>query len=140
IWNYEGLAPEEMEQRIVTGFERFLTTIVGDIEHVESLTLTGKAIVKIYLQPGASVDQTIAQTTAVAQSAVRVMPPGTVPPLIMKYSATSVPIMMLAFETDTLSEKELFDYGVNFVRAELSTIPGVQIPYPYGGKQRQIMV
>jgi len=140
IWNYGGLPPDDMEKRITNNFERFLTTIVSDIDHVESQTLTGISIIKVYLQPGANVSQAIAQTTAIAQTAVRSMPPGAVPPLVMQYSATSVPIMMLALETDTLSEKELFDYGINFVRSEIALIPGAQIPYPYGGKQRQIMV
>jgi len=140
IWNYGGLTPDDMEKRITTQFERFLTTIVSDIDHVESQTLTGIAIIKIYMQPGADVAQAIAQTTAVAQTAVRQMPPGAVPPLIMRYSATNVPIMMLALETDTLSEQQLFDYGVNFLRSDLITVKGAQIPYPYGGKQRQIMV
>jgi multidrug efflux pump subunit AcrB len=140
IWNYGGLPPEEMERRISSNFERFVTTIVGDIEHIESQTLTGSSIIKIYLHPGADVPQAIAQTSAVAQTAVRQMPPGAVPPLIMRYSATSVPILMLALESDSLSEQQLFDYGINFVRAEIASIPGAQIPYPYGGKQRQIMV
>src|SRR5260221_9554980 len=140
IWNYGGLPPEEMEKRITNGFERFLTTIVSDIDHVESQTLTGNSIIKIYLQPGASTELAIAQTTAIAQTAVRQMPPGAIPPLILKYSATSVPIMMLALETDSLSEQQLFDYGINFVRAEIATVPGAQIPYPYGGKQRMVMV
>jgi multidrug efflux pump subunit AcrB len=140
IWNYGGLQPEEMEKRIVNNFERFLTTIVSDIDHMESQTLTGIAVIKIYLQPGANVAQAIAQTTAISQTAVRSMPPGTVPPLIMQYSATSVPIMQLAFESDTLSEQQLFDYGINFIRSEIATIPGAQIPYPYGGKQRTIMI
>jgi multidrug efflux pump subunit AcrB len=140
IWNYGGLQPEEMEKRIVNNFERFLTTIVSDIDHMESQTLTGIAVIKVYLHPGANVAQAIAQTTAIAQTAVRSMPPGAVPPLIMQYSATSVPIMQLAFESDTLSEQQLFDYGVNFIRSEIATIPGAQIPYPYGGKQRGIMI
>jgi len=140
IWNYGGLQPEEMEKRIVNNFERFLTTIVSDIDHMESQTLTGIAVIKVYLQPGANVAQAIAQTTAIAQTAVRSMPPGAVPPLIMQYSATSVPIMQLALESDTLSEQQLFDYGVNYIRSEISTIPGAQIPFPFGGKQRQIMV
>src|SRR6185436_10628572 len=140
IWNFGGLQPEEMEKRVVNNFERFLTTIVSDIDHMESQTLTGIAVIKVYLQPEANVAQAIAQATAVAQTAVRQMPPGAVPPLIMQYSATSVPIMQLAFQSDTLSEQQLFDYGVNFIRQEISTIPGAQIPFPYGGKQRQIMV
>jgi multidrug efflux pump subunit AcrB len=140
IWNYAGLQPEEMEKRIINNFERFLTTIVSDIDHMESQTLTGIAVVKVYLQPGANVAQAIAQTTAVSQTAVRSMPPGTVPPLILQYSATSVPIMQLALESDTLSEQQLFDYGVNSIRSEMTKIPGAQIPFPYGGKQRQIMI
>src|SRR5882757_8309026 len=140
IWNYGGLPPVEMEKRIVSNFERFLTTIVSDIDHIETQALTGISVTKIFLQEGANVDQAIAQTTAIAQTAVRSMPPGAIPPLIMRYSATSVPIMMLAMESDTLSEQQLFDYGVNFVRSEIATIPGAQIPYPYGGKQRFIMV
>src|ERR1700761_6625897 len=140
IFNYGGLPPDQMEKRIVNNFERFLTTIVSDIDHVESQSLTGIAVIKIYLQPGANVDQAIAQTTAIAQTAVRQMPPGTVPPLIMRYNATSVPIMQLALDSDTLSEQQLFDFGINYVRAEIATVPGAQIPYPYGGKQRQIMI
>ena len=105
LWNYGGLSPHEMEKRVTSNFERYLTTIVSDIDHVDSQTLTGRSIIKIYLQPGSDVAQAIAQTTAIAQSAVRQMPPGAVPPLIMQYSATSVPIMMLALETDSLSEQ-----------------------------------
>ncbi len=140
IFSYDGLTPQDMEQRVVTNFERFLTTIVSDIDHMESLTLFGKAVIKIYLQPGASEDEAVAETTSIAQAAVRSMPPGSVPPLIMRYSATSVPVMMLALESDTLSEQQLFDYGIYFVRAELATVPGAEIPWPYGGKQREIMV
>ena len=140
IWNFSGLQPEEMEKRVTNNFERFLTTIVSNIDHVESQTINGSAIVKVYLQPGASTDQAIAQVTAISQTAVRSMPPGATPPLILKYSATSVPIMMLAMETDTLSEQQLFDYGVNFIRNEIATIPGAQIPYPYGGKQREVVI
>ncbi|HMG21576.1 MAG TPA: efflux RND transporter permease subunit, partial [Kofleriaceae bacterium] len=140
IWRYGGLQPEDMEKRSVNNFERFLTTIVSDIDHMESQSLTGTAVIKVYLQPGANVSQAIAQATAISQTAVRAMPVGTVPPLIMQYSATAVPIMQIALESDTLSEQQLFDYGVNYIRSEISTIPGAQIPFPYGGKQRQIMV
>src|SRR3954471_20457746 len=126
IWNYGGLAPEEMEKRIVNNFERFLTTIISDIDHIESQTLTGISVIKIYLQPRTDVAVAIAQTTAIAQTAVRSMPPGAVPPLIMQYSATSVPIMQIAMESDTLSEQQLFDYGINYIRSEIATIPGAQ--------------
>ncbi|WP_437581867.1 efflux RND transporter permease subunit [Sorangium sp. So ce887] len=140
IFNYGGLPPEEMEKRIVNNYERFLTTTVNDIDHIESQSLTGIAIIKIYLQPGASIEAATAQVTAVSQTAIRMMPPGISPPLIIRYSASSVPILQAALESDSLSEQQLFDYAVNFIRADIATIRGTQIPWPYGGKQRQIMV
>ena len=140
VWNYGGLSPEEMERRIVTNFERGLTTTVNDIEHIESQSLTGISVIKVFLQQGAQLEAATAQITAIAQTSVRQMPPGTTPPLIIRYSASNVPIMQAALESETLSEQQLFDYGVNFIRADLATIPGAQIPWPYGGKQRQIMV
>ncbi|HWZ90746.1 MAG TPA: efflux RND transporter permease subunit, partial [Polyangiaceae bacterium] len=140
IWNYSGLPPEEMEQRIVTGYERVLTTTVNDIEHVESQTLTGISVIKIFFQPGARIEAATAQVTAIAQTSVRQMPPGTVPPFIIRYSASNVPIMQIALESDSFSEQQIFDYATNFIRADLAPIPGTQIPWPYGGKQRQIMI
>jgi multidrug efflux pump subunit AcrB len=140
VWNYGGLSPDEMEKRIVSNFERGLTTTVNDIEHIESQTLSGISVIKIFFQPGARIEAATAQVTAFAQTAVRVMPPGTVPPFIIRYSASNVPIMQAALESDSLSEQQLFDYGVNFIRADIATIPGAQLPWPYGGKQRQIMV
>ncbi|GAC1537072.1 MAG: efflux RND transporter permease subunit [Polyangiales bacterium] len=140
IWNYTGLPPEEMERRIVTNYERVLTTTVNDIEHVESQSLTGVGVVKIFFQPGARIEAATAQVTAVSQSMLRQMPPGTTPPFILRYSASNVPILQAAIESDSLSEQQLFDYGTNFVRADLGTIHGTQIPWPYGGKQRQIVV
>jgi multidrug efflux pump subunit AcrB len=140
IWNYNGLSPEEMERRIVTNYERILTTTVNDIEHVESQSLTGIAVVKIFFQPGTQIEAATAQVTAVSQSAVRMMPPGATPPFIIRYSASNVPIMQAALESDSLSEQQIFDYGTNFVRADFATVRGTQIPWPYGGKQRQIVV
>ncbi|WP_437652438.1 efflux RND transporter permease subunit [Sorangium sp. So ce1182] len=140
IFNYGGLPPEEMEKRIVNNYERFLTTTVNDIDHIESQSLTGISIIKIFLQPGASVEAATAQVTAISQTAIRQMPPGISPPLIIRYSASSVPILQAALESESLSEQQLFDYAVNFIRADIATIRGTQIPYPYGGKQRQIMV
>ncbi|WP_437877523.1 efflux RND transporter permease subunit [Sorangium sp. So ce513] len=140
IFNYGGLPPEEMEKRIVNNYERFLTTTVNDIDHIESQSLTGISIIKIYLQPGASIEAATAQVTAVSQTAIRQMPPGISPPLIIRYSAASVPILQAALESESLSEQQLFDYAVNFIRADIATIRGTQIPWPYGGKQRQIMV
>jgi multidrug efflux pump subunit AcrB len=140
IWNYTGLPPEEMEKRIVTNYERILTTTVNDIEHIESQSLTGIAVVKIFFQPGARIEAATAQVTAVSQSILKQMPPGATPPFIIRYSASNVPILQAALESDSLSEQQLFDYGTNFVRADMATIQGTQIPWPYGGKQRQIMV
>jgi multidrug efflux pump subunit AcrB len=140
VWNYGGLSPDEMEKRIVSNFERGLTTTVSDIEHIESQMLSGVAVVKIFFQPGAKIEAATAQVTAISQPLIRQMPPGTTPPFIIRYSASNVPIMQVALESDSLSEQQLFDYGTNFVRADLATIPGTQIPWPYGGKQRQVMV
>src|SRR6202167_2510002 len=140
VWSYAGLSPDEMEKRIVNNYERGLTTTVNDIEHIESQTLTGISIIKIFFQPGAKIEAATAQVTAISQSAVRQAPPGTTPPFIIRYSASNVPILQLALESDSLSEQELFDYGTNFIRADFSTIRGLQMPWPYGGKQRQIMI
>ena len=140
IFNYTGMSPEDMEKRIVANFERFLTTVVNDIEHIESQSLYGIGVVKVFFQKGAKIEAATAQITAVSQTAIRQMPPGTQPPLVIRYSASNVPIVQLAIGSPTLSEQELFDLTVNFLRPRLVTIPGIQIPYPYGGKQRQIMV
>ncbi|HEX6241612.1 MAG TPA: efflux RND transporter permease subunit, partial [Polyangiales bacterium] len=140
IWGYGGLPPEEMERRIVSNFERNLTTTVNDIEHIESQSLTGISVVKIYLQPGARIEAAVAEVTAVSQTAVRFMPPGATPPLIIRYSASNVPIVQLALASPSLSEQELFDLGTNFIRADLATVRGAQLPWPYGGKSRQVMV
>lgn len=139
-WNYRGLNTEELEGRITSSFERTLTTTVDNIQRIESTTTPGQAIVKVYLQPGASLDTANAQITAIAQTVLRQYPPGTTPPLIINFSASSVPILQIALSGEGLAEQQLFDLGVNFLRPQLVTIPGVAIPWPYGGKQRQIMV
>src|SRR6185295_10245391 len=140
VFNYGGLNPEEMEKRIVSNYERALTTTVNDIEHVESQTLTGISVIKIFFQPGANIDAATAQVTAISQTVVRSMPPGATPPFIIRYSAGNVPILQLAMKSDSLSEQQLFDLGVNFVRADIATVRGSQIPWPYGGKQRQVVI
>ena len=140
LWSYAGLNAEEMEERITTGFERNLTTTVNDIEHIESQNVTGRSIVKVFFHPNVRVDLALAQVTAMAQAAVRGMPPGAAPPWIITYSASSVPIVQLALSGDGMSEQQLFDIGANFVRTQLATVPGAAIPWPYGGKQRQVMV
>ncbi len=140
VFNYAGLSPEEMEKRIVNNYERSLTTTVNDIEHIESQSLTGVSVVKIFFQPGAKIEAATAQVTAISQTVVRSMPPGSTPPFIIRYSASNVPILQVALESESLSEQQLFDYGINFIRADIATIPGAQLPYPYGGKQREVMV
>ena len=139
-WQYTGLNPEEMEGRLTTVYERVLTTTVDNIEHIESTTVNGQAIVKIFLQPGASLETANAQVTAVSQAILRQLPPGTLPPLIINYSASSVPIIQLGLSGKGMSEQQLNDIGQNFLRPQLVTVPGAVIPYPYGGKQRQVMI
>ncbi len=140
VWSYTGISPEEMEKRIVTIFERALTTTVNDIEHIESQAYSGVSVTHVYFQPVAKIDMALAQVSALVQTVQRGLPPGILPPNIVKYDASSVPIIQLGLESKTLSEQELFDLGSNFIRTELSTIQGVSIPLPYGGKYRQIMV
>jgi multidrug efflux pump subunit AcrB len=140
IWNYNGLVPREMNDRIVYVTERALTTTVDNIEHIESQSLYGIAVVKVFFQPTASVERGIAQITAVSQTQLRQLPAGTTPPLVLAYSASSVPVLQLALSGNGLSEQQLNDYGLNFVRTRLITIPGASIPYPYGGKQREVQV
>lgn len=140
VWSYGGLPPEEMEKRIVSGFERFLTTTVSNIEHTESQSLNGIAVIKAFLHPGTPVDAVAAQIASVSQTTLRSLPPGATPPLILRYSASNAPVLQLALESDQLTEQQLFDYGVNFVRAGLATVQGAGTPYPYGGKSRQVMV
>jgi multidrug efflux pump subunit AcrB len=140
IWNYNGMVPEDISDRIVSVTERALTTTVDNIEHVESQSLYGIAVVKVFLQPTANIQQGIAQITAVSQTQLRQLPAGSTPPLILAYSASSVPVLQLALSGQNLSEQELNDYGLNFIRTQLITVPGASVPYPYGGKQRQVQV
>ncbi len=140
VWTYNGMNAEQMEGRITSNIERGITTVVSNIEHTESITLNGRAIVKTFLQPGANVDTANAQLTAISQSQTRSMPPGTTPPFILTYSASDVPILQLAISSNTISEAELNDYAQNFIRPSLVTIPGAEMPAAYGGKQRQVNV
>jgi multidrug efflux pump subunit AcrB len=140
IWTYTGLNPDQMEGRITSQVERNLTTSVSNIEHIESITLAGRAIIKVFLQPNASVDSANAEITAASQSAIRQMPPGATPPFILTYSASTVPIIQLALSSPTISESQLGDWAQNFIRPDLVTIPGIELPYPYGGKQREVEV
>jgi multidrug efflux pump subunit AcrB len=140
VWSYAGLSPEEMEKRIVAYFERSMTTTVNDIEHIESQAYSGASVTRVYFQPNAKVELALAQITSIAQTLLRPLPPGTTPPSIIKYDASSVPIIQLGLQSDTMSEQELFDMGQNFIRTQLATIQGAAVPLPYGGKFRSVMV
>jgi len=140
IWNYNGLPAQEMGQRISGQVERGLTTTVSDIEHIESQSLAGVAIIKVFFQPTANIEMAISQVVASMQAQVRQLPPGITPPLVIKYSASSVPVIQLALSSPTRSENSLFDATVNQLRPQLITVPGAAIPFPYGGKNRLISV
>jgi multidrug efflux pump subunit AcrB len=140
IWRYTGLPPAEMAGRMVTQFERALTTTVNDIEHIEANSYNGVGIVKIFFQQGADVRTANAQVTAISQTLLKQMPPGAVPPLILNYNASTVPIIQLALSGKGLPEQTLFDLGLNFVRVPIVTVPGAAMPYPFGGKFRQIQI
>jgi len=140
LWNYTGLSAQEMASRITANSERSLTTTVNDIEHIESQSLNGIAVEKVFFQPNVRIDMAVAQVTAISQTILRGLPPGATPPLVIVYSASSVPVLQVALSGQGLSEQQLFDLGVNFIRTRLVTVPGAAIPYPYGGKQRQVQV
>ncbi len=139
-FQYTGMSPGDMEKYIVSPYEKILTTTVNDIEHIESQSLYGIGIIKIYFQKNAKIENANAQVTAISQTAIRQMPTGTQPPLIIEYNASSVPILQLSLSSDTLPEQTIFDLAVQILRPQLVVLPGVQIPYPYGGKQRVVMV
>jgi multidrug efflux pump subunit AcrB len=140
IWSYTGLAPEEMERRLDTLYERSATLAVNDIEHIESQSYYGIGVVKIFFRQGTDINGAVAQATAIAQTNLRSMPPGTTPPLVIAYTASSVPILQLGLSSTSLSEGQLFDLGMNFLRVQLADIEGAALPAPYGGRQRQVSV
>src|SRR5258708_27097201 len=140
VWQYTGMPADEVESRIVFLNERILTASVNDIEHIESQSLDGVAVIRIYFQPGAKIAEAEAQVTATCQTLLKLMPPGITPPYIVRYSATSVPIVQIAVSSDTLTEQQILDYCQNFVIQQLGTVQGARVPQPWGGKQRQVMV
>jgi multidrug efflux pump subunit AcrB len=140
VWRYDGFAPSEMADRIVTNSERGLQITVNNIEHIESQSVNGVGIIKIFLQPHANIQTALAQVTAMVQTSTRSLPPGTTPPLVVTYSASSTPIVQLGLSSKTLPEQQLFDLGQNFLRNQLATVPGAASPYPYGGKSPQVQV
>ena len=140
VWQYGGLSAQDIADRIVYFSERAMTTTVNNIEHIESQSMNGIAVEKVFFQPHANINTALSQVTAVSQSQLKQLPPGTTPPLILSYNASTVPILQLALSGQGLSEQQLYDLGSNFIRTQLITIPGTAIPNSYGGKQRQVMV
>src|SRR3989442_4060624 len=140
IWNYSVLSPTEMQDRIVTTSERAFTTTVTGIEHIESVSLRGVAVTRLYFHPGVPIEAAIAQVNAQAQQIVRALPPGIFPPLIIQYNAASVPVVLASLSSDVLPEQQLNDFGNNFIRTQLVTVSGAAVPVPYGGKVRVVNV
>ncbi len=140
IWTYTGEPPEEMAERIVTYSERAVTTTVSDLEHIESQSMNGVSVLKIFFQPTANIASAVAQVTSVMQTILRILPPGITPPFIIQYSASNVPVIQMSLSSKTLPEQTLNDLGLNFIRVQLATVQGAQVPLPFGGKARQIMV
>ncbi len=140
VWQYTGMPADEIEQRIILVNERVLTTSVNDIEHIESQSLFGVGVIRIYFYAHAKIEAAVAQVTATSQAILKVMPPGIDPPYIVQYSATSVPIVQIAVSSDTLTEQQIFDYAANFIIQRLGTVQGARVPQPWGGKWPQVMV
>src|SRR5579862_4405074 len=140
VWNYSGFSPQDMADRIVTNSERGFTVTVNDIEHQESQSLSGIAVIKIFFRPNVNIAMAVTQVTAICQTVLRGLPAGTTPPLVITYSASSTPIVQLGLSSKTLPEQQLFDLGQNFLRTQLATVQGAGTPYPFGGKPRQIQV
>ncbi len=139
-FNYAGMSPDDISGRISAQFERYATTIVNDIEHVEAQSYPGMTVIKLFFQPGVNIDLAMSQVTSYGQTVLRQMPPGATPPLVLKYSAASVPILQLAMSSDKLTEAQLFDFGNQVIRSQIATIAGVSIPYPFGGATRQVQI
>jgi multidrug efflux pump subunit AcrB len=140
IWSFSGMSPDDMSKRVLLISERAMTTTVNGIEHLEATAYNGVGLIRVYLQPGTNIDLAISQIVAVQQTILRTLPPGIFPPLVVQYDASSVPILQLGLSSNTLTEQQLYDYGQNFIRTRLATVPGISVPLPYGGKVRTIMV
>ena len=140
VWTYRGLPPDDMSGRVIYYYERQLSSSVNDIEHLESQSLPGIGIVKIFFQPGVDIRTATAQVTSLSQTVLKQMPPGITPPLILNYNASTVPILQLGLSSPLLAEKDIFDLGQNFIRPSLASVPGSAVPSPYGGKERQIQI
>src|ERR1700684_151825 len=140
IWSYSGITPEEMAEAITVRSERGFTVSVNDIEHMESQSLPGLGVIKVFFHPRAKVDAAVSQLTATSNSSLHSLPPGTVPPNILRYNASSVPILQMSISSDSLPEQQLYDLGYNFIRTQLANVEGATFPLPYGGRPREISV
>src|SRR5581483_11127284 len=140
VWTYRGLSPDDMAGRVIYYYERQLSTAVNDIDHIESQSLSGVGIVKIFFHSGVDIRTATAQVTSLSQTVLKQMPPGITPPLILNYNASTVPILQLALSSKELGEQKIFDLGQNFIRPALASVQGSAIPSPYGGKERQIQI
>ncbi len=140
VWTYNGLPPDDMSGRIIYYYERTLSAPVNDIQHIESQSLAGYGVVKVFFQPKVNINTALAQITAASQTVLKLLPPGVTPPYVLAFNASTVPVLQLALSSDKLSQSELFDYAQNFIRPQLATVAGVAVPSPYGGKVRQVQV
>src|SRR5690242_16295053 len=140
LWNYPGLSAEDMERRVVLISERAYSTTVNGIERIESQSIPGIGLLKVYFQPGSDIGGAIAQISAVNSTILRIAPPGMTPPNVIQFNAANVPVVQMTASSKTLSEQQIFDYGLNFIRIRLFTIPGLSSPAPFGGRQRQINI
>src|ERR1700749_2745182 len=140
VWTYNGLPPDDMSGRVIYYYERTLSAQVNDIEHIESQSLAGYGVVKVFFQPNVNINSALAQVTAASQTVLKYLPPGITPPYVLSYNASSVPILQLALSSKTIPEQQLFDQGQNFIRPQLATVAGAAIPSPYGGKILQAQV
>ena len=140
IWTYSGVSPEEMAEVITVRCERAFTVMVNDIDHIESQSLPGLAVIRVYFHPNARIDAAVAQMSAASQSVLKSLPTGMTPPNIIRYNASSVPILQLGISSDMLTEQQLYDLGYNFIRTQLANVQGASFPLPYGGKPRQVSV
>ena len=140
VWTYNGLPPDDMSGRVIYYYERTLSAQVNDIEHIESQSLPGYGVVKVFFQPGVNINAALAQITAASQTVLKLLPPGITPPYVLQFNASSVPVLQLALSSDALSQSQIFDAGQNFIRPQLATIAGAAVPSPYGGKVRQVQI
>ena len=140
VWTYNGLPPDDMSGRVIYYYERTLSAQVNDIEHIESQSLPGYGVVKVFFQPSVNINAALAQITAASQTVLKLLPPGITPPYVLQFNASSVPILQLALSSDSLSQAQIFDAGQNFIRPQLATVAGAAVPSPYGGKVRQVQI